>query len=252
MRFVPRNAAARELIMTVWTHVVPNDLRVLRVVPDAAIDLVLADDQLRVAGPDTAAVLESIPPGTRVVGFQLRAGAATSALGVPASAVRDERVEISELWGRTGVAVAEAMVDAPTVEKAVDVLESAIADRTPQAPAPDPVARAVLRRVRAERGTTPARKLAGDLGLSERQLHRRCTAAFGYGSKVLARIVRLQSVLSDLREQFETSLAQLAAENGYADQAHLSHEFTALTGLTPAAVRSELAAVSDFDKTAAA
>lgn len=230
----------------------PNDVRVLRVVPDAAIDLVFANDHLRVAGPDTAAVLESIPPGTRVIGFKLHAGAAPSVLGVPASAVRDQRVDISELWGRTGAAIAEAMVEAPTVRRAADVLESALAHRQPHGQAPDQLARALVERVRAVRGTAPARALADDLGLSERQLHRRCTAAFGYGPKVLARIVRLQSALSALRDRLDTPLAQLAAESGYADQAHLSHEFSALTGLTPAAVRSELASASDFDKTAAA
>jgi hypothetical protein len=121
-RFDPRHPAARELIATVWTHVVPAGADALRVVPDAAIDLVFAGDRLRVAGPDTAAVLELIPPGTRVLGFQLRPGAAESVLGVPASAVRDERVDLSELWGRVGAETVDAMHGTPDVARAAAIL----------------------------------------------------------------------------------------------------------------------------------
>jgi AraC-like DNA-binding protein len=251
-RFAPRHRAARGLINTVWTHVVPDDVHVLRVLPDAAIDLVFAGDHLRVAGPDTAAVLEPIPPGARIVGFQLCAGAAARVLGVPASAVRDERVDIREVWGPTGAAVAESMLEARTVERSADVLETALVRRQLRAGESDQLAPVLVERVRAVRGAASMSTLADELGLSVRQLHRRCMAAFGYGPKVLARIVRLQSALADLRDRFDTPLAQLAADSGYADQAHLSHEFAALTGTTPAAVRSELAAVSDSDKTAAA
>jgi AraC-like DNA-binding protein len=247
----PRDPAVRELVTTVWTHVVPDGVGALRVVPDAAIDLVFADGRLRVAGPDTSAALEAMRPNARVLGFQLRPGAAESVLGVPASAVRDDRVDMSDLWGRAGASVLEAMVEAGTVDRAAVVLETALARRQRSAPAPDGLAGAIAERVRAFPGTRSTGALADELGLSERQLRRRCTAAFGYGPKVLTRIVRLQSVLSRLRDTPDTRLALLAAESGYADQAHLNHEVGALTGLTPASVRLELASVSDFDKTAA-
>jgi transcriptional regulator GlxA family with amidase domain len=94
--------------------------------------------------------------------------------------------------------------------------------------------------------------LADDFGLSERQLHRRCTAAFGYGPKVLDRVLRLQSALSLLGGVPGINLAQVAADAGYADQAHLTREVGALTGLTPATVRSELGSAPGIDRTKAA
>jgi AraC-like DNA-binding protein len=225
---------------------------VLRVVPDAAIDLVFAGGRLRAAGPDTTAVLEPLPAGTLVVGFQLRPGAAVSVLGVPASAVRDSRVDMGELWGRAGTAALDAMAEAGTVESAAGALEATLARRRLNVCAPDELAGAIADRIDAARGKLSTRALAEELGLSERQLHRRSTAAFGYGPKVLARIVRLQSAMSVLRDAPGAPLAQLAAEAGYSDQAHLTHEVGALTGLTPASIRSEMTSTSDFDKTAAA
>jgi AraC-like DNA-binding protein len=251
-RFEPLDPAARELVATVWTHVVPPDVSALRVVPDAAIDLVFAERGLRVAGPDTTAVLESIPAGTRVLGFQLRPGAAESLLGAPATAVRDERVDIGELWGSAGAYVVKRMGDAPDARRAAAVLEAEVGRRWQRGARPDRLAGALAERIRVSMAAPTMSALADDLGLSERQLHRRCTAAFGYGPKVLARVVRLQSVLSLLRRDPGRSLAGVAAESGFADQAHLTREVGALTGLTPVTVRSQLSPATDLDTTAAA
>lgn len=75
--------------------------------------------------------------------------------------------------------------------------------------------------------------LAARAGLSERQLHRRCLAAFGYGPKTLDRVLRLQRFLVLGRAQPAGGLAELAVAAGYADQAHLGHDCRALAGATP-------------------
>jgi AraC-like DNA-binding protein len=76
--------------------------------------------------------------------------------------------------------------------------------------------------------------LSRAIGLSERQVHRRCMAAFGYGPSVLARILRLQRALQLARSHQEPlRLAELAAAAGYFDQQHLAHEVRAIMGTTP-------------------
>ena len=72
------------------------------------------------------------------------------------------------------------------------------------------------------------REIAERLGLSERQLHRRSLAAFGYGPKTLARIRRLQRALA---VPAPVGGAAVAAAAGYADQAHLTREVRALAGV---------------------
>ena len=85
---------------------------------------------------------------------------------------------------------------------------------------------------------TPVAEMARRTGLSARQLHRRCLPLFGYGPRRLARVLRLGRALEAARQG--TSLAQVAANCGYADQAHLSREVRALAGMTPAALLQEL------------
>jgi AraC-like DNA-binding protein len=68
---------------------------------------------------------------------------------------------------------------------------------------------------------------------------------------VLARVLRFSAVVDRLRAEPEVALADLAAEAGYADQAHFTHETRALSGLSPGRLRAALA-MSVLDKTAAA
>jgi AraC-like DNA-binding protein len=87
------------------------------------------------------------------------------------------------------------------------------------------VAARVVERLDAGRSV---HEIAADLALSERQLHRRCLAAFGYGAKTLGRIRRMQRALA---MPASVPAALVAATTGYADQAHLTREVRALAGV---------------------
>ena len=99
------------------------------------------------------------------------------------------------------------------------------------------VARA-LRSAQAEHRLPSVAQLAAAAGVSERQLLRRCDAAFGYGPKMLARVLRFQAFVRALRGPSQLGLAELALSLGYADQAHLAHETSELAGRTPSQLRA--------------
>jgi AraC-like DNA-binding protein len=85
--------------------------------------------------------------------------------------------------------------------------------------------------------------VAAQLGVGERQLLRRCRAAVGYGPATLRRVLRFRRFVArvDAGEGLpgRPDLARLAADTGYADQAHLTHECVRLAGLPPAALTAE-------------
>ena len=100
---------------------------------------------------------------------------------------------------------------------------------------PDPLVATAARRL----GEPGARvgEVARDLGVSERQLHRRCVAAVGYGPVLLRRVLRFRRFVSRIDAGgAPDDLAGLAAAAGYADQAHLTRESRELAGLPPAAL----------------
>ena len=207
-----------------------------RVLPDGCADIVWDGSRLFVAGPDTGPVPLVTRPGQTYVGIRFRQGHAPAVLGCPASAIRDERPDLADVWGSPPARMtAEHLADAATAHAATLVLQRAARAWLASATPADPLADALV----AALSDTPAAgpglvtSLAAHLGVTERSLHRRCTAAVGYGPKTLHRIVRFRRALALGTSGTAPSLGALAAATGYADQAHLSRECRRLAGQTP-------------------
>jgi AraC-like DNA-binding protein len=82
-----------------WTDVRGRHAPPGRVLPDGCMDLIWSSvSGLFVAGPDTAAQIVGGPAGERYVGLRLAPGVGPAVLGVPADALRDQRVPLAALW----------------------------------------------------------------------------------------------------------------------------------------------------------
>ena len=228
----------------VWFHDFPRELRAaIRVVPDACVDLLWVNGQLRVAGPDRAAQVEAINGGGAVVGLRFQPGAAEHWLSAPSEAFVNQRVALEELWGGEARRLTDELAQAKNPNEVAVRLQAALAQRAAALGDPDPWARELRRRVRnhvATNGELTA-ELCTALGVSERTLLRRARAAIGYGPKFLHRVLRFQHFLGLLQAAERPSLASLALSAGYADQAHLSREVVELSGLTPTALLRQFA-----------
>jgi AraC-like DNA-binding protein len=201
--------------------------RTYRIVPDGCVDLIWTGTRLFVAGPDTLAQLTTADPGT-MVGVRFRPGAASALLGVPANAVRDDRPDLADIAPdrRTQTfahRLADKLAAVPLV--AGELLEAAVLGQM-RRDLLDPAVPATLAGIHAG---VPVARLADRLGLTERGLHRRCVAAFGYGPKTLHRVLRFQHALRLIRSG--RPYAAAADESSYADQPHLAREVRALAGV---------------------
>ncbi|THF71976.1 AraC family transcriptional regulator [Deinococcus sp. Arct2-2] len=78
-------------------------------------------------------------------------------------------------------------------------------------------------------------RLAEEYEVSQRQLERLFLQDVGVNAKTLARLIRFEEVHNRLWRTPKASLAQLSYELGFADQAHLSRDFRAMTQMTPGA-----------------
>ncbi|MFF5335493.1 helix-turn-helix domain-containing protein [Streptomyces sp. NPDC013181] len=208
---------------TVWTlTTAPGTVH--PVLPDGCMDLLWSGERLLVAGPDTRAAPSSGTGGSWA-GVRFAPGTAPALLGVDAAELRDRRVPLDALWDGARVRrLTERVAEAADPARA---LEDTALDRAARAAPPDPAMRAVAARLAAGGTVADAARTAG---LGTRQLHRRSLAAFGYGPKTLARILRLQRALALVRSGLPYAEAALAA--GCADQAHLARDMRALAGTT--------------------
>ncbi len=193
------------------------------VLPDGCMDLLWSEGRLLVAGADTRAYDPSGPPALWA-GLRFFPGTAPGYLGVPAHELRDRRVDLAELWSAAVVRRLRGRLDAARDPAAV--LEEVALERAAVTGPPDPLLRHLVAALDAGR---PVGATADELGLGARRLHRRSLAAFGYGPKTLARVLRLQRALALARAG--VPFAETAARAGFADQAHLARDVRELAGM---------------------
>lgn len=207
---------------TVWARTIgsADDAPVL---PDGCMDLLWLRGRLVVAGPDTCGYPTTAPPGTRVTGIRFFPGTAPALFGVPARELLDRRADLDELWRPARVRpLAEILAASTDPMTELDRIAGDVAAETDPA---DPALRVVVRRLGA--GSSVA-AVAESLGLGERRLHRMSLSAFGYGPKMLGRVLRLQRALALARRG--VPFAETAFRAGYADQAHLARDVRELAG----------------------
>jgi AraC-like DNA-binding protein len=230
-------APSRDLYSLVacrWVREVPGEeaRESALILPDGCVDLIWRNSELILAGTDRAARRSPIAPGERMLGLRLRPGVAGAVLGMPASEVLDVHTRLEDLLGRWASELGERLEETDGDEEAFALIEGAVGSRIADG-GPDPLVLAATRRL----GFPGSRvdELAEALGISERQLRRRFHDSVGYGPKTLDRVLRFRRLVEQTSAvaSGESDLARVAADLGYADQAHLTRDCVHLSGLTP-------------------
>ncbi len=206
----------------------------MTVLPDGCVDILWRDGRLYVVGPDVVAAHPQLTPGTQVLGARFRPGAARAWLGLPLSEIVGTAVELDAVQGVRARHMAAQLNDTGDPDLRQRLFAQQLASLAGRPGQTHAAAAQVFAQVRG--GSMDLAAVAASLQLSTRTLRRLCHDQFGYGPKMLDRILRLQRLLAVARAQPRTGLATLAAETGYADQSHLSREVRALTGQGAAAL----------------
>jgi AraC-like DNA-binding protein len=196
-----------------WSFI-PTQATVATVLPDGCCDLIFkqgptdAGQWFISALADTAYRVPS-EPGARFEGFRFQPGAHINAIGLLAAIVRKQVLEQAQVF---------------------DLIDQFVRrdDRISQA-------------LSALANTSRIPLAARACGVSERSLERLVKASTGRTPshwKSLARVRRTAASLAvDVSEPTPRSLADIAAAQGYADQAHLQREFKRWFGVSPAHMR---------------
>lgn len=218
-----------------------------RIMPNGQAHLMvnLAEDEFRTYDPvrtrqtvrNSGAVLagphaRSAVIDTRELGWlaavEFRGGGAARFFSVPMTEVCNRIESLDTLWGRDGVLLRERLLEAPEPRLKFRVFEELLLQFLK--PKYDP---AIQYAIAALEAGMPLSQVASRLDLLPRTLQRRFSSQVGITPKRFARVRRLQRVLRAARRCDEPVWHELAADHGYADQAHLVHEFRELADITP-------------------
>jgi AraC-like DNA-binding protein len=162
-----------------------------------------------------------------VFGVAFRPGGFRPWLGRPVSSLTGRRIDAREVFG-------DDLPEHHTKpEDMRDVVETYL---TAHRPDDDPTADLVndlVARIAAEPDLARVDLLAERTGLGVRRLQRLFADYVGVPPKWVIRRYRLREVTVRLEQGADLDWARLAVELGYADQAHLTRDFTAMFGEPP-------------------
>jgi AraC-like DNA-binding protein len=158
--------------------------------------------------------------------------------GLALDELPDPAVGLTEILGVEGRRLTEILEDAPDWEARFDLLDAVIMRRFAAASPATPSVEWAWSALEASAGRVEIGRLSDRIGCSRRHLIAGFRRQVGVTPKTAARILRFDRAARVVRDGGPGSLARIAGECGYHDQAHMTREFRALAGMTPAAYRA--------------
>ena len=216
-----------------FTHSIP---------PDGSVSLwFFAGMGFGVMGPQTRPLRVPSSGGNRIWGARFWPGVSPAVLPFQPESLRNGmRASSYQELGSWLAPARSALSGNPSEAEAAQAWEDSLAAPLRQPQLDNVVLRAVAK-ILSSRGSVSIAELAGQVGLSPRQLRRRFRQATGLNPKELARTSRIRSSL--IGALFEQEWADIAASHGFADQSHLAHECQRLVGDSPSGLLSYLSTI---------
>lgn len=196
------------------------------------VNVSISNDGHRVVGPSLGAIERQLMGSGWTFGVMFRPGGFWPLLGSPVAAIANRELELDDVLHADAPAIVRAgRIAAREGEcRGVDNTLSLLLPRVPQ---PSESSTALAERSRSDRSITRVEQLAGIAGVSVRTLDRRFGAHIGLSPKKVIQRYRLQEA-AERAQSTRVDWAATASELGYADQAHLTRDFRAVTGEAPA------------------
>lgn len=192
------------------------------VVPLPNVHLSFRDGRAELHGPSSSHVYRELSGVGTVFGVAFRPGMFRPFLGGPVSALRDRIVDAATVF-----------TDALPSPVDVESVERFLVRHLPSPDTQADLAARVVATIAEDTEVTRVDAIAERFELSMRRLQRLFADYVGIGPKWVVRRYRLHEVTERLAEGVEIDWAALAAELGYADQAHLSRDFRTIFGEPP-------------------
>ena len=247
-RFAPTPELAdlvRRYWMPVWA--LPEGTRsVQRVLQYPVCLLVVSHEYALLVGPSSGLSTQELAGEGWALGTMLQPAAGSLVWGDSVDTLTDRAVPLTDARGLDGAALVAAIRDAVGADplapdgqqRAVTAVEAAL---SPLLPVDEEglLVNAVVEHVEGDSGVQRVGQVCEKFAIGECTLQRMTQRRIGLSPKWLIQRRRLHEAAERLAGEERPDLARVAADLGYADQAHFGRDFRAVTGLTPGEFAAE-------------
>ena len=203
------------------------------ILPHPNVNLVFEASGAGIYGVDRSLFVRLLSGQGKALGVRFRAGCFRPFWGAPIAQLSDRVVPATRLFGPLAEKTRQAIMCADTDEDMTSHAESLLFSGLPdQDPAAEQAARMVAL-ITSDSALQRVDQLSVASGLSVRGLQRMFADYVGVSPKWVMRRARLHEAAARADSGEPVDWAALAADLGYADQAHLTRDFTATIGVPP-------------------
>jgi AraC-like DNA-binding protein len=198
-----------------------------------------------VVGQMTRPVLVAPTGPVQLLGIRFTPGGALPFFHTPPGELTNTIAPLAEVAGALDRELSGRVYEAREPTQKLRLIESALRRQITLKNEKGASLQGAISRIVSSGGQTSIDGLAGDLGISGRQLERRFLNEVGLGPKLLCRILRFQQVFRAV-EREDKNWARVAADCGYYDQAHLIRDFRQFAGQTPSVLFESFTRFAEF------
>ncbi|CAM5248482.1 DUF6597 domain-containing transcriptional factor [Rhodanobacter lindaniclasticus] len=242
------------LVAKVWDwDMPPTTHRLERVLPQPGAQLIinLHEDETRVytddaarrcirssacvlGGPTLRSEIIDTAEQIRVMGVVFHPGGAHVLTGEDATTLAGRDVDLGDVFGGAAARLRDQLLHTAAPCDRLRLLTRWLARRLRGNPV-HPAIACALQRLAERPQVQRIAPLVREAGLSERRFGMLFQRQVGMRPKHYARLLRFRAVVDHAQARPTVNWSQVAADGGYFDQAHLTHEFRQFAGITPAA-----------------
>lgn len=236
----PSTGAASRFVDRYWlsTWDLPPGVRhEQQVLVHPVVNVVFEADGAVVSGVDTGRFVTVLEGSRRALGVMFRPAAFAPFFDGPLTELTDKELPVARFPALAGLEALlvplVADLDRPA-EKIAEAADAALLDRVPADRQDCETTTEWAELAVGDRGLTRVEELARAAGVGVRTLQRAFTEHVGIGPKWFLRRYRLYEVGERITHHEDIDWSELALNLGYADQSHLTRDFTAAFGMPPA------------------
>lgn len=208
--------------------------------------LVVSHEYDLLVGPSTGLSTQVLEGSGWALGTMLQPAAGTLVWGASVDGLTDRTVPLAEAPGVDGAALVRRIraavghdpEDREGQQGAVAAVEEALQRLLPVDEEGELV-NAIVEYVEGDSGVQRVGQVCEKFAIGERSLQRLTARRIGLTPKWLIQRRRLHEAAERLTDPDRPDLARVAADLGYADQAHFGRDFRTVTGLTPGEYAAE-------------
>jgi AraC-like DNA-binding protein len=174
------------------------------------------------------------PHGNALLGVAFVPAGAWPWLGAGQRDFAGQVLPLADALGDGVLALHARLLDTPDLVARFELVEAWLISRLSPRRVVHPAVRWAIDRIEASAGQEPVGKLARETGFTRKHLTHLFLREVGLTPKELARVHRFRAALALLGDADAVPWAAIAAQCGYYDQSHLTRDFHAFCGFTPA------------------